>query len=63
MMNSKQRMLAALACEQPDRVPVWEMYRNGSSIVKIAQLMGIDIGDVSRRQDLTGQEGEVVIDM
>ncbi len=62
-MNSKQRMLAALACEQPDRVPVWEMYMNGSSIVKIAQLLGIDLGDVSGRQDLTGQEGEVVIDM
>jgi len=63
MMNSKQRFLAALDCQQPDRVPVWEMYMNGSSIVKIAQLMGIDIGDVSGRQDLTGQEGEVVIDM
>ncbi len=62
-MNWRQRFLSALSCEQPDHVPVWEMYMNGSSIIGVHQLLTGDTAVTSDRQDLTGQEGEAVTDM
>ncbi len=62
-INSRERFLTALNCEQPDRVPVWEMYMNGSSIVRVHGLLNPDTAAVETRQDLTGQEGEDVIAM
>ncbi len=35
-MNGRERILAALELEQPDRVPIWEMAYNESSIIGIA---------------------------
>ena len=62
-INSRERFLTALNCEQPDRVPVWEMYMNGSSIVRVHDLLNPDADTIQSRQDLTGQEGEDVMAM
>jgi hypothetical protein len=38
-MNSKERILSALNNEQPDKVPICELYINESSIVRLAQIL------------------------
>jgi len=45
-MNGKERMLMALSCGQPDRVPVWELAFNEESIIKIARLFTDDVPPV-----------------
>ncbi|MFP3904484.1 MAG: uroporphyrinogen decarboxylase family protein [Armatimonadota bacterium] len=62
-MTGRERILAALQCDRPDRVPVFEMYMNGSSIVAVHRLLTGEQDDAQKRQDLTGQEGEEVISM
>lgn len=62
-MTSRQRFLTALSCQEPDRVPVWEMYVNGASIVNVARLLWPEHVQVDQRQNLTGQEGEEVTDL
>jgi uroporphyrinogen decarboxylase len=62
-MNSRQRMLAALRCEQPDRVPVFEMYINEPNIVEIAQALRPDAVHVAAGRDRFGQERSEVLDL
>jgi len=60
-MNSKERILTALRAEQPDRVPIFELYMNQSSIVKLARLLMPEEAQVQAETDRFGQEGSGVL--
>ena len=38
-MNSRERILTALDNKQPDRLPIFELYINESSIVRLAKIL------------------------
>ena len=62
-MNSKERILAALRCEQPDKVPIFELYINESSIIGLARLLVPDAVQVEAAKDRFGQERREVLDL
>ena len=62
-MDSRQRTLAALDCQQPDRVPICELYMNESSIVNIARLLAPQAEHVEAAKDRFGQERREVLDL
>ena len=62
-MNSRQRILAALECRQPDRVPIFELYINEPNIVEIARLLTPQAGRVQAGKDRFGQERREVLDL
>ena len=62
-MNSKERILVALNCEQPDRVPIFELYINEPSIVKLAMLLMPQAVRVEAARDRFGQERPEVLDL
>ncbi len=62
-MTSRERFMTALDCRQPDRVPVWEMYFNGEAILSVAELLNLGDTSAAGDQRVTGQEGEVVIEL
>lgn len=37
--NSRERVLKALDCKQPDKVPIFELHINESSIVNLAKAL------------------------
>lgn len=62
-MNSKERILAALSGREPDRVPIFELYMNEPSVVKIANLLGPEEVRVDRVEDTFGEERQVILDL
>ena len=62
-MNSKERILTALNNEQPDRVPICELYINESSIVKLAQILMPEKVEVEATKDRFGEERLEVLDL
>jgi len=62
-MNSKERVLTALRCDQPDRVPIFELYMNEPSVVNIAKLLAPEAVDVKADEDRFGQERNEVLDL
>ena len=62
-MNSKERILTALKGEQPDRVPIFELYINESSIVKLADLLVPEAVNVEAGKDKFGEERPEILDL
>ena len=62
-MNSRERVLAALRCEQPDRVPIIELSINESSIVRLARLVKPEAVKVQAGKDRVGGEREEILDL
>ena len=62
-MNSRERILTALRCEQPDRVPIFELYINEPSIVKLAKLLVPEAVKVEAAKDRFGEERLEVLDL
>lgn len=62
-MNGKQRILSALSCEQPDAVPVAELYINESSLVRLAGLLEIDTASILAAKDRFGEERLEMLDI
>lgn len=62
-MNSKERVIAALRCEQPDKVPIFELYINEPSIVGLARLIAPEAVQVDAAKDRFGQERREVLDL
>ncbi|MFP3896748.1 MAG: uroporphyrinogen decarboxylase family protein [Anaerolineales bacterium] len=62
-MNSRERILTALEAEQPDRVPIFELYINESSIVRLARLLAPEMVEVEAEKDRFGEERQEVLDL
>ncbi len=62
-MNSKERILTALSMGEPDRVPIFELYINEPSILRIARLLRPDTARVDRVEDRFGEERGVILDL
>jgi uroporphyrinogen decarboxylase len=63
MMNGRERILTALRCEQPDRVPIAELYINESSLVRLADLLNIDTSNIRAAKDRFGEERYEMLDI
>ena len=59
-MNGKERILAALNNQQPDRVPIFELYINESSIVELAQILIPQIANVESAKTMPGDESDKI---
>ncbi|RJP26075.1 MAG: hypothetical protein C4520_01215 [Candidatus Abyssobacteria bacterium SURF_5] len=55
-MIPRDRMLAAMDLQQPDRVPVWEMGFNEESIINIARHFTSDLPPLKHVSDMTLEE-------
>lgn len=62
-MTPKERILAALNCRQPDRVPIFELYMNEPSVVNIAKLLTPEAERIDAAKDRFGQESDQVLDL
>lgn len=62
-MNSRQRILTALEVKQPDRVPIFELYINEYSIVRLARLLAPEKVEVTAEKDRFGEERREVLDL
>ncbi|MFQ6052398.1 MAG: uroporphyrinogen decarboxylase family protein [Candidatus Hydrothermarchaeota archaeon] len=62
-MNSRERILRALDHKQPDRVPVFELYINESSIVKLAEVLRPETVEVKATKDRFGEERLEILDI
>ena len=62
-MNSKERILTALKRQQPDRVPIFELYINEPSIVKLARLLAPEATAVKATKDRFGEERLEILDL
>lgn len=62
-MNSRERILRALDHKQPDRVPVFELYINESSIVKLAEVLRPETVEVKATKDRFGEERLEILDL
>jgi uroporphyrinogen decarboxylase len=62
-MNSKERILSALNNEQPDKVPICELYINESSIVRLAQILMSEKVKVEATKDRFGEERLEILDL
>ena len=62
-MNSRERILTALNNEQPDRVPICELYINEPIIVKLAQILIPEKVKVEAEKDRFGEERLEILDL
>ncbi len=62
-MTGKQRILAALSGELPDRVPVFELYINEPMIVRIAKLLTPGEVTAEAGADMFGEERDDILDL
>ena len=62
-MISKQRIDTALSGEQPDRIPIFELYINASSIVKLAKLMSSEPVEAVGEESGIGDEPFQILDL
>ena len=62
-MNSQQRILTALKGDQPDRVPIFELYINEVPIVRLAKLLAIGGIAVQAERDRFGEERPEILDL
>ena len=62
-MNSKERILTALKGQQADGVPIFELYINESSIVKLARLLAPGRVEVQAVKDRFGEERLEILDL
>jgi len=62
-MNSRERILTALDNEQPDKLPVFELYINESSIVRLAKILMPEQVKIEAGKDRFGSESVEVMDL
>ncbi len=62
-MNSRERILKALDNEQPDRLPIFELYINESSIVRLAKILMPEQVKIEAGMDRFGEESLEVLDL
>ncbi len=62
-MNSKERIMTALDNKQPDRVPIFELCINESSIVNLAQVLKPEMAEVRAGKDRFGEERLEILDL
>ncbi len=62
-MNSRERILAALDNRQPDKVPIFELYINESSIVNLARILAPEAVKIEAGKDKFGSESVEVMDL
>jgi uroporphyrinogen decarboxylase len=62
-MNSRERILTALNNEQPDRLPIFELYINESSIVRLAKILMPEQVKIEAGMDRFGEESLEVLDL
>jgi len=62
-MNSKQRILTALNNKQSDKVPIFELYINESSIVNLAEVLRPRMVEVKATKDRFGEERLEILDL
>jgi len=62
-MNSRERTLTALSVEQPDRVPIFELYINEPSVVNLARILMPQAVQVEAGKDRFGEESREVLDL
>jgi len=62
-MDSKERILTALNNKQPDKVPIFELYINESSIVNIVKLLRPEMVKVKAMKDRFGEERLEILDL
>ena len=62
-VNSKERILTALAGELPDRVLIFELYINEAPIVHLAKLLASEEIDVKAGRDRFGEERPEILDL
>jgi uroporphyrinogen decarboxylase len=62
-MNSRERILTALNNDQPDRLPVFELYINESSIVRLARILMPEQVKIEAGVDRFGEESLEVLDL
>ena len=55
-MNGKERMLKAFSHEEADRVPVWELAFNESSIINLGRFFTDDLPPMKLAQEMTMEE-------
>lgn len=60
-MNSRERFLAALSLEQPDRVPHFELGYNESSIIGIARHFTSNVPDLKPFGEMTDKESIMLL--
>ncbi len=62
-MNSKERVLAALRCQVPDRVPIMELWIDQPILVRIVELLTGQEVDVELDAITMGDEAQYVVDL
>jgi uroporphyrinogen decarboxylase len=62
-MTGKERILKALACEEPDRVPVFELAINEASIVKLGEHFTDDLPPVKHVSEMTLEDKVQYVDL
>ena len=62
-MNSRERILSALNTQQPDRVPVFELYINEPNIVDLANVLRPEAVGVKAEEDKFGEERDEILDL
>lgn len=62
-MNSRERILKALNKEQPDKVPVFELYINEPSVVKVAKILAPESVKIQAGMDRFGDESIEILDL
>jgi len=62
-MNSRERILAALDNSQPDRLPIFELYINESSIINLAKILIPESVKIKAGKDRFGSESVEVMNL
>jgi uroporphyrinogen decarboxylase len=62
-MDSRERILIALQGEQPDKVPIFELYINEAPIVHLAELLVPEEVHVKAGKDRFGEERPEILDL
>jgi len=62
-MNSKERILTALNNKQPDKVPIFELYINESSIVNLTKVLKPELVQIKATKDRFGEERLEILDL
>lgn len=62
-MNPRERILTALGGGQPDRVPIFELYINEPSIVRLAGLLAPEAVKMEATKDRFGEERREILDL
>jgi len=62
-MNSRKRIMTALNNKQPDKVPIFELYINESSIVNLVKVLKPEMVGVKATKDRFGEERLEILDL